>query len=263
MGENQETGSVTWRAIAILEWVARTGRPVQVSEIVQSLGIPKPTAHRICGLLERMGLLQREPDTHAITVGQRLSNLAVDTVVNSGDRGARRAILKAVVKATGETCTLTMLDGDEVMVLDRVESSSPLRVQLHAGSRVPLHCTASGKLFLSMLPKARRLRMLRAMPLHPHTHATTTDADALEAQLQRIRAERLATDNQEFVTGLIAVAVPVADNRGRMCAALSINAPAARMTLAQAMKDVPLLRRAAEAIGKTLQGDPNKQPESD
>lgn len=254
MPENQETGSVTWRAIAVLESVARAGRPVQVSELVQSLGLPKPTAHRICSLLERMGLLQREPDTHAITVGQRLSTLAVDTMINSGDRGARRAILKSVVEATGETCTLTMLDGDEAMVLDRVESSSPLRVQLHAGSRVPLHCTASGKLFLSMLPKARRLRMIRAMPLHPHTPATTTDTDALEAQLQRIRADRLATDNQEFVTGLIAVAVPVADKHGRVCAAVSINGPAARMTLAQAMKDVPLLRRAAEAIGKTLGG---------
>lgn len=251
-GEFQETGSVTWRAIAILEWVAGAGHPVLVSELVQHLGLPKPSAHRICALLERMGLLQREPDSNAFRVGQRLSSLALDTMINFGERGMRRAILRSVVTATGETCTLTMLDGDEVVVLDRMESSSPLRVQLHAGSRVPLHCTASGKLFLSMLPKARRTRMIAAMQLESYTAATITDPAQLELHLAGIRANRLATDNEEFVTGLVAVAVPVRDSQGRVCAAVSINAPAVRMKLPEALKGVPLLRQAAEAVARTL-----------
>ena len=250
--EGQETGSVTWRAIAVLEWVARAGRPVLVSELIAPLALPKPTAHRICNLLERMGLLQREPDTNGITVGQRLATLALDALMNSGQRGARRAILKSLVDATGETCTLTMLDGDEVVVLERVESSSPLRVQLHAGSRVPLHCTASGKLFLGMMPPARRAKILRAIPLRAYTSATITDRAALATELKNIRAQRLATDSEEFVTGLIALAVPILDKRGRVCAAVSINAAAARIKLGEAMKDVPRLRDAAEGLAKTL-----------
>src|SRR5579872_5373306 len=136
------------RAVAVVEFVARSGRPVSVAELMRSLDLPKPSAHRICGTLEGMGVLVRDPVARGMTVGPRLSRLALDTMLASADYGGRRQILRSVVEEAGETCTLTILDGDEALCLDRVESSSPLQVQLYAGSRVPLHCTASGRLFL-------------------------------------------------------------------------------------------------------------------
>lgn len=226
-----------------------------VSDIMQHVGLPKPTAHRICGLLERIGLLQREPDSNRLTIGVRLSALALDAMMNFGEQGSRHAILKSLVEETGETCTLTMPDGNEVVVLDRVESSSPLHVQLHAGSRVPLHCTASGKLFISLLPRGKRSRLIRSVPLKRYTDHTITDPDLLEGELERIRVDRVGRDNEEFLTGLIALAVPVMDKRGRICAAVSINAPAARMNLGNAARYAPVLRRAAEAMARTLLGE--------
>lgn len=248
----EQSGSVVWRAIAIIEQVAQAGRPVPVSELMQHLALPKPTAHRLCNLLERMGLLQRGPDSNAVVTGSRLATLALDVIMNSGERGARRAILRALVEATGETCTMTMLDGGESVVLERVESFSALRVQLHSGSRVPLHCTASGKLFLSMLDHARCDRLIKSMPLRTYTSSTITDPALLEAELKGIRAERFATDREEFMVGLIAIAVPVTNRHGRVCAAVSINAPAARLKLSDAIKHMSRLTEAAGALAKTL-----------
>lgn len=247
-----QSGSVVWRAIAIVEQVAQAGQPVPVSELMQHLALPKPTAHRLCNLLERMGLLQREPDSNAVVTGSRLATLALDVIMNPGERGTRRAILRALVECTGETCTMTMLDGDQSVVLERVESFSALRVQLHSGSRVPLHCTASGKLFLSMLAQARCDRLIKSMPLRAYTSTTITDPALLEAELKGIRTERFATDREEFMAGLIAVAVPITNRHGQVCAAVSINAPAARLKLSDAIKHMPQLREAAGALAQTL-----------
>lgn len=236
------------RALTVVEFVARMGRPVSVAELVRSLDLPKPSAHRICGTLEEMGVLVRDPVARGMTVGPRLSRLALDTMLASADSGGRRQILRSVVDEAGETCTLTALDGDEVLCLDRVESSSPLQVQLYAGSRVPLHCTASGKLFLAFLTKSKRSRFVRAAPLKRYTDNTLTDPKHLEHELDRIRKAKLSSDNQEFLPGLVAVAVPVVDDRGRVCAAISVNAPATRMSVESAAPHVQALRRASSAL---------------
>ncbi len=253
--ELPEMGSATWRAIAILEWVAQAQRPVVVAEIVHHLALPKPSAHRLCASLERMGLLRRDPGGAGLLVGQRLLSLSLDTVMNFADSGARRAILKSLMQETGETCTLTVPDRDELIVLERVESTSPLMVQLRPGSRAPLHCTASGKLFLSMLAPAYRRKLLENLPLKACTGHTITDPDLLDAHLDSVRKNRYATDDEEFVTGLTALAVPVCDRRGRIRAAISINAPAARLSIREAVRRVPMLRRAADAMARAIAPD--------
>ena len=169
-------------------------------------------------------------------------------MLSSPNRGPIRAVLQSLASAIGETCTFTILDGNEVVVVDRVESAEPLRLELHAGSRIPLHCTASGKLFLSLVPRALSRRLIESAPLMRRTPNTTIDPRALQLELKRIRRERISRDNQEFSNGLIAIAVPVVGTRGRICGTVSVNAPATRMTLREAEVHVPALRRAAQAI---------------
>jgi DNA-binding IclR family transcriptional regulator len=163
-----------------------------------------------------------------------------------------RSILRGVVDEVQETCTLTVLEFDELVFLDRVESASPLRLQLFAGSRVPLHCTSAGKLFLAMLPGPRRSRLIRARPLKRYTEATITDPDRLEQQLEEIRREQLGRDSEEFIEGLVAIAAPVLDAHGRIIAAVSVNGPAARLRLDRKERYVDALRRAASSLGQLL-----------
>ena len=171
---------------------------------------------------------------------------------NSANRAERHAVLRGLVEEIGETCNFTILDGDEIVYLDRVEAHWPLRLMLAPGSHVPLHCTASGKLFLALMPAPRRRRLLAAAPLKRLTRNTITDKDRLLHELERIRAEKIGTDNEEFLAGLTAVAVPVPDARQRILATVAVHAPTSRMSIAKARTHVPALRRAAAKLAGTL-----------
>jgi DNA-binding IclR family transcriptional regulator len=109
-----------------------------------------------------------------------------------------------------------------------------------------------GKLFLSLLPKQKRAMLLRAAPLHPYTANTITDLAALDAELDRIRETGISTDNQEFLAGVVCVAVSVASASGRPAAALAVSAPVARMSLERALEHVPSLRCAAARLSETI-----------
>jgi IclR family transcriptional regulator, acetate operon repressor len=250
--KKMKTGTAAQRALEILEAVAKARRPVSGNEIMAWVRLPKPTVYRTCTLLEAMGMVQREPDSKKLTVGSRLCALALEVIQSSPNRGPIHAILQTLASDLGETCTFTILDGNEIVCVDRVESKEPLRIQLHAGSRIPLHCSASGKLFLSLIPRALSRRLIESAPLKRFTPNTIIDPRQLEKQLLRIRKEKISRDNQEFSSGLIAIAVPVTGKRGRICGTVSVNAPATRMTLDAAEAHVPALRRAARAIAANL-----------
>jgi IclR family acetate operon transcriptional repressor len=248
------------RAFALLERIAAADAPISLGEATAGVTLPKPTVYRMLAMLEQAGLVAREPGGRRVGAGPRLTRLALDVLRHGSAQGPRRAILQQLVATIGETCNLTMIEGSEVIYLDRVESAWPLRVTLQPGSRVPLHCTASGKLLLSLLPAARRQRILAALPLPRLTEQTIVDPRRLAAELARVRRDRLATDNEEYIAGLVCVAVPVATPEGRVVASVAVHAPVARMPLAAALGHEPALRRAATALGATFGGAPATRP---
>ena len=250
--ETAEHAFPTIKALAIIETLATARRPLGVSEISALQGMPKPTAHRIVRMLESEGLLQREPGKRRFVPGARLLQLGLGIVSASMLRAPRHAILEALSNEVGETCNFGVMVGSHVVYLDRVESAWPLGLRFESGSRVPLHCTAMGKLFLSMLPPRKRAALLRAIPLHRYTENTMTDAARLNSELDKIRAVKISTDNQEFLAGVVCVAVPVYGHNAQAVAALAISAPLARMTLEQGLRHVPLLQDAAKSLSSTL-----------
>jgi DNA-binding IclR family transcriptional regulator len=249
--EMREGGSAVDRGLDLIEAVAMAGRALTVAELCGLLNLPKPTVHRLCQRLAGTGYLAREPGGHHYAVGPRL--MRVGLAVQRGGAGPeRRAILKSVVDEIGETCNFTALAGDEVIYLDRVEARWPLRLHLEPGSRVPLHCTASGKLLLAYLPEPRRARILRAIDFSPFTPGTITNPPAFAAELAGIRQQGYSLDREEFLLGLVAIAVPVTDSSGEVLAALACHAPSARFSLAKAVECLPILRRASAQLADTL-----------
>jgi DNA-binding IclR family transcriptional regulator len=140
-----------------------------------------------------------------------------------------------------------MLDGMELIYLDRVESDWPLQIRLKTGSRVPLHCTASGKLFLSLAPASLR-SAVQSQPLRKYTRQTIVDHKVLDQALDEIRKTRIGVDNEEFIEGMTAIAVPVLDSRKNICATIAVHGPTVRLPLARAISLAPALRRAATAV---------------
>jgi len=247
---SEEPGSAALRAMALLEHVAQSEHPVSLAALTQASGLPKPTVLRILSRLVDAGMLLREPAGKCYVTGPRLATLARDTLLNSPLRAARRRILDSLVDQIGETCNCTMLDGDEVMYLDRVETAWPLRLNLQPGSRVPLHCTASGKLFLAYMRKEARTRLLAAAPLPRYTPNTLCDAAALERELRTVRKEGASFDREEFLVGIVCMAVPILQGR-RAIAAVALHAPVARLGVEQTRQWLPLMQQAAAALSRT------------
>lgn len=252
MPRKEDNVPATLRAVAVLEALVAAERPASLADLTATLRLPKPTLYRMLAMLEDAGLVAREPGARRYAPGPRLAALGRSALLNGGLRTERHAILARLVDAIGETCNFTMLDGDAVVYLDRVEAAWPLRMTLSSGSRVPLHCTASGKLLLATLPNPARQRLIAHLALQRYTHTTITDTRRLTGELARIRSQKYATDNEEFHAGLVCVAVPVTDARKRVCAAVAVHAPASRMPLARALEHLPSLRRAAQAMATTF-----------
>ena len=248
--ENPE--SATLRAFTVLEHIAAAGEPPTLEELTRAIGLPKPTIFRILRLLVRGGLVQREVHEKRYLVGERASALALDVQMQSPRRRERRAILSRLVDAIGETCNFTMLDGTDVVYLERVETSANVRLHMKTGSRVPLHCTASGKLLLSELPLTQVRRLLGPGPLSRYTQRTIVSMSALERELFKIRASGVGTDNGEYLVDSVCVAVAVRDPRARMCAAVAVHGPAHRMSLKKGYGFLPAMKDAAAAIAATL-----------
>ena len=244
------------RPFELLEILAAQGRALNLAEAVAASGWPKPSVHRMLAQLEAGGLLAREPDGRRYALAPRLLRFADAALSASTQQGVRHAVLRQLVADVGESCNLTALSGAEVNYLDRVESAFPLRLELRPGTRVPIHCSASGKLFLAHLSPRQCRAVLDSLPLTRHTTTTLTERAALEMELERIRQQDYAVDAEEFVDGLVCVAVPVRQpgtpGTGGVRCAVALQAPVARMPLAQALQQLPRLREAATALARTL-----------
>lgn len=242
----------TLKAFTVLRAVSASPRPVGVSELAVLLGMPKATVHRIVRMLEREGLLERQEGGRRYAAGGRLLGFAFDIVASSVRNAPRHAILEAVSRRVGETCNLGVMTQGCVLYIDRVEAAWPFGLRFEIGSRVPLHCTAIGKLFLSSLAPARLEAVLEGMPLDRYTDNTITDPDRLRAELERIREDGVSVDNQEFLAGVVCVAVPVTGPDGSIAAGLAVSAPNARLSLKQAVQHAPALREAAAHLGAMM-----------
>jgi IclR family acetate operon transcriptional repressor len=244
----RERGSTIERVLDILETVASSSRPLSATEINEVLNLPKATAHRLCSELEAHGYLLKRINGKSYQPGNRLYEVAVGVLANARFSASRHAILTALSEKVGETCNIAYPDGLYMAYSDRVETKAPLRLQFSIGMRVPLYCTASGKLYLSTLPKARRKAVISKLKLEPHAKNTITDPELLIAELEMIDQRQVSIDNQELYDDVIAIAVPIKDRQGRFYSSLAIQAPVSRISVDNSEKYLPLLRAAAHDL---------------
>jgi IclR family acetate operon transcriptional repressor len=241
----------------ILEAVFSAKGPSTISTLSRELGIPKTTVHRIVHTLVGAGWLNFSAFADGeLQLGRKLRRVALQALREDVDYTVRHGILRDLVQRVGETCNLTAPHGDEALYLDRVESSWPLRLTLDAGAQVPMHCTASGKMFLAhqdadslaqFFDRQRTSGGLQA--LTPHT---LTDQAALTRHLKKIREQGYSLDQEEFITGLVAIAVPVYDQQKQVVAALAMHGPTVRVDRKRCLEMLPLLEKASRRLSQTL-----------
>lgn len=258
---NGASDSIALRAFAILEYLAHASVPMSLDDITHAMGLPKATVFRILQMLQSAGLLLREQNSKRYTVGPRLLSFAVELWRNEALRSPWRRALEQAVEETGESCNLTLLENNEVLYLDRVETRQPLRLHLEVGTRVPLHCTASGKLFLSQMASEKARELLGPEPYKRYTRTTITSFAALQPELERSRRTMVGVHDGELFADSVAIAVPVLDASGRVFAAVAAHAPSSRVDLQGMQNFLPALRRAAAAISATMTPRPEPKAE--
>ncbi len=251
-GGGRETIPSNLRLLLVLEEVAKAGVPVTPTEVNTAIGLPKPTIHRLFATLEEEDFLQRDMDGRTYSPGPRLRQLAGGILSSLRIRTARQVILTRLSKVIGETCNIALPDRHEMIYLERVETEWPLRIQLPIGTRVPFHCTASGKMYLSALDSRHLQRFLKAAELEQRTANSLTNRDDLLAEIRAIRQQGYAVDREEFMTDMIAVAVPIMDTNGRLLATLSFHAPTQRFTISRALEYLDTLKEAAFELSQLV-----------
>lgn len=240
------------KAFSILEAITSSSKPLAMAELARVTGMSKPSAHRIVTLLAGLGFIERDHANRGYVEGPRLVTFALSTLRSGALRAVRHAILRALAEELGETCNFGVLAGSEVVYIDRVEAKWPLGIAFDVGTRVPAHCSAIGKLLLSLEDDERRRDLLRAMPLTDHTPNTITSPEALAEALSAIRAQETGFDDEEYIQGVVCVAVPVRAADGTLIGGIAVSAPRARLSLEQARAFVPRMRGAAERLGATF-----------
>lgn len=240
------------RALLVLEQLARSQHPPTLAQLAQRLHMPKSTLMRLLAAMQRAGFVAATPTEQGFVPGPQATALALSTLRASAFTRACRAVLAQLVATLGETCNLTALDGDRVVYMERVETDEPLRLFFAVGGHVPMHCTASGKLFLASMSRLERSRVLARLPLTPNTPRTLVDRKLLEEELERLAIRGIGVDNEEFVRGMSAVAVPVRDHQDRVVAAVACHAPTARVKMEDLLRAVPTLQRAAQSMREVL-----------
>lgn len=243
------------RMLLIFEALATSGRPMTPSELSEEIDLPKPTLHRLCTTLEAEGFLMRDHNSGRLRPARRTRIMATGLQSVSRLHIARRMVLKSVASKIEETCNIAAPAVAGMIYLDRVDTPWPLRFQLPVGTEVPFHCTASGKMFLSSYTNAELKPVLDAMELAPEGPNSITDKGALLAELEAIRAAGYSWDNQEFMAGMVAFAVPVRDLEGRFACAVACHAPMQRMSFEAGRAMVPHLRDGAKRIEAVLFGE--------
>jgi DNA-binding IclR family transcriptional regulator len=223
-------------------------RPMGVTEVARSAGLPKSTAHRLLAILERRGFVTRTDQKY--TLGLALFELGSSVRIwPSADlRETSQAVLHELWQVTRETVHLAVLVDGEVMYLEKLYGESGLSVPSRVGTRLPAHCTGLGKALLAY-SSTTAIRGVLARGLEPHTGHTLVRTRLFLEDLRRIRGCGIAFDREEMKVGLACVAAPVLDPAGKAVAAISISGRPARVE-----RHAHALRNAALDLGRGLAG---------
>ena len=222
-----------------------------VVRIAQLVGREKSQVSRALKTLAESGFVDRDPDSLVYRLGTRLFTLAA----RAGHQrllSAAPPVLEALVARTGETAHLTVLDGAEVLTLLSQPSPRAIRASGWSGRRVPVHCTSSGRALLFDHDRARLAELLPGPELPARGLGSPRDASELHRRIAAARTKGYALVDQEFEAGLVGVAAPVRDFRGRIVAALNVSGPKFRFGIQLDTAAGPDVKRAAGELSTQL-----------
>lgn len=210
------------KAIQILQCFKDGEEEYGPAELGRILNANRSTIFHILRTLEHYGLLQRNESTKKFRLGYSLLDLGNVVLRRMDLRTIAKPMMQELVDETGETVLLTILDGQSVMVVGRVESRRRVRTTSSVGARLPVSATADGKVFLAWAADSVVDAVLGPGPLRRFTEVSITDAEAFKRELARVREQGYGVDDEEYSSGVRGISAPVRDFRGKVVAAITL-----------------------------------------
>jgi len=219
------------KALSILETLGEAEQPsYTLTELSRRLHLHVSTVHRLVVNLVRQGFLEQDPATGGYRLGFRVLRMGLRVLNRLDFRRVADPLLRELNRKTQETVHLVILQTDHGISIEKYGSPQPVSLDAPLGGRVPLHCTGVGKTLLAYQSGDLLARLAKSPGFERYTSRTLTSLGQLKKELEKIREQGYAVDNEEAVEGLRCVAGPVFDHTGRILAAFSVAAPATRLT---------------------------------
>lgn len=239
------------RAFLLLEALGRSEQGLTLSQLARRLTIPRSTAYCLLETLERCGYLHHERPGGRYTLSLKLFSLANSALHAIALRKQAAPVLWDLMRKTRLTVHLGILEHHEVVLVDRVEPPSPVRIATWLGKRMGVHCTALGKALTAWLPEADIDRLIRERGLLRHNENTIVSARRLKEELRAVRVLGYAVDNEEEEIGMRCVGAPVFDADGRVIAAVSVAGTSDQIDEANVQELAAKVKAAAKAISES------------
>ncbi|WP_299848830.1 IclR family transcriptional regulator [uncultured Roseovarius sp.] len=253
MTEKKNTRNSPRRILEIIEAICLNPEAATASRLSQTLEIPTPTIYRWLDALSEERFIAPTASGHYVP-GERFRDLILNSLQYEPKVTERRSLLRALSEQLNETVSLSIPHGTKLIYFDRLESHWPFQVNLKVGAPLPLHCCASGKLYLSTLEPDAALGVYERIADKTSARNTIVDAAAFGAELARIREFGFALDKEEWFDDMVGAAVPVFADSGALVACLSTHALTTRKSIDDLKAEIPLMREIAGKLRHCLIG---------
>jgi len=253
MNSNHESPSVAVeRALAMLEAVAQEPDGLSNAEISRKLAIPKSSASYILRTLETQGYLNRDGESGKYRVGLKILSLSRGALSGIDVREVALPIMRHLVEKTNLTCHLAILDGPEAVYIEKVEPTGFLRVDTWVGRRMRVHATSVGKALVAHIPQERLEKIIAERGMEKRTVKTITTLPKLLKDLEKVRVQGYAVDDEENNIGARCLGAPVFNQQGVIEASVGLSGTTNQVNSQTMPRIVEALKDAARHISMQL-----------
>lgn len=242
----------TKKIFAILEELAKNDGRMKLKDIAETLGFPTSTTHRLLSSLREVGYVNQDEVTGEYTLGLRILYLANSVLSRLDLRKIAFPYLEKMSNETGETANLVVQEHDEALYIEKVESKALVRVFSLIGKRAPLHATGVGKIMLADMAWPDVMSILKRKGMEKLSPHTIDDPDVLMEELNKIRKQGYALDEEECELDAWCVAAPVRDYTGKVVASISVSLPISRLTVEKKVKFIELVKEYGNCLSHKL-----------
>jgi DNA-binding IclR family transcriptional regulator len=254
--ENGAVSTTALKALRVVEAVAAKPGLSTLGDIALRAGLDKSATHRMLATLVVAGYVFQDEASRRYGISYHVVSLSRNLLANNEVSRLTRAALERLATETGESIDVSILDGHETVVIQRVEGSQLVGVDFSVGDRSPLHCTSIGKAVLAWQPEAFIEQVLSG-PLERHASRTIVDPAALRAELEVIGQRGYAIDDHELSDHMRCIAAPIFERDARVRMGISISGPDNRFTFEYLDALRPALVAATESLSTQLGGVPH------